>query len=86
MRRDTKTLTHAAYLELAMSHRFCLVAPGTLARSRLSRYSRVTYACHLRAVGAQSCMQQTYTRVSNTSSYSFLRLYCASPLRLVTYY
>ena len=28
MVRDTRRLTHSAYLESAMSHRFCLIAPG----------------------------------------------------------
>lgn len=28
MRRDTRRLSHAQYLALAMRHRFCLVAPG----------------------------------------------------------
>ena len=39
MARDTRRLPHAAYLELAMSHRFCLVAPGDYPSTHKARRS-----------------------------------------------
>ena len=46
MVRDTRQLTHAEYLRLAMRHRFCLVAPGDFTSTH-----KITEAVALGAAG-----------------------------------